>query len=119
LKFALQSEDDECARVACGIMSDLAGALGEKMNEYLDDFVPCLLAILRNQSADRKLKLPAMDGLSNICLNSGELFFQKYLPDTLTILNMAAQMSVTSIQDFQNDPDSLEFLKDLRDNLVE
>jgi hypothetical protein len=29
-------------------MSDLAGALGEKMNEYIDDFVPCLIAILRN-----------------------------------------------------------------------
>ena len=71
-------------------MSDLAGALGEKISEYLDDFVPCLLAILRNNEADRKLKLPAFDGLCSLCLNSGEAFCRKYLNDTLTLLNMAA-----------------------------
>ena len=105
--------------MACGIISDLAGALTSKMNEYLDDFVPCLLSILRNQEADRKLKLPAMDALCNLCLNSEEAFHEKFLLDTLTILNMAAQMSVTSINDFHDDPDTLEFLRELRDSLVE
>jgi hypothetical protein len=46
--WALQGEDDECVRLACGLVSDLAGALREKIARYLNDFVPHLLKILRD-----------------------------------------------------------------------
>jgi hypothetical protein len=46
--WALQGEDDECVRLACGLVSDLAGALKEKIARYLNDFVPHLLKILRD-----------------------------------------------------------------------
>jgi hypothetical protein len=29
--WALKGEDDECVRIACGLISDLANALGEKI----------------------------------------------------------------------------------------
>lgn len=42
IKHALESKDSECAGHACGIISDLSSNLGAGMNDYLDDFVPCL-----------------------------------------------------------------------------
>lgn len=38
--WALQGTDDECIRLACGIVSDLASALHENICRYLEDFVP-------------------------------------------------------------------------------
>lgn len=46
--WALQGDDDECVRLACGLVSDLAGALHENISRYLNDFVPHLLKILRD-----------------------------------------------------------------------
>lgn len=46
IKLALQTQDDDCAKIACGIVSDLSNSMGERLNEYLEDFVPCLHAIL-------------------------------------------------------------------------
>ncbi len=46
--WALQGEDDECVRVACGLVSDVAVALHEGVGKYLNDFVPPLLKILRD-----------------------------------------------------------------------
>jgi len=31
IMWALNGKDDECVRLACGIISDIAGALGEKV----------------------------------------------------------------------------------------
>jgi hypothetical protein len=47
LVWALQGDDDECVRLACGLVSDVAGALNENVFRYLTDFVPPLLKILR------------------------------------------------------------------------
>ena len=41
--WALKGTDDECVRLACGIVSDLAGALKMRISKYLLDFVPNLL----------------------------------------------------------------------------
>lgn len=41
--FALKGTDDECVRLACGIVSDLACAFKEKIAPYLMDFVPPLI----------------------------------------------------------------------------
>lgn len=46
--WALQGDDDECVRLACGIVSDLASALKQNISRYLNDFVPHLLRILRD-----------------------------------------------------------------------
>jgi hypothetical protein len=62
----------------------------ERMCEYLDDFVPCLHAILSDQSLDRKIKLPALHALGDVCMYSGTEFNKKYLSSTLIILNLAS-----------------------------
>ena len=119
LKHALQSQDDDCAKLACGIISDLAGTMQDRLNEYLDDFVPCLHTILRSSDMDRKIKLPALQALGDLSLNSGDPFNQRHLNDTLVILAAAATMS-TALQSVpQEDQDTLEFLHDLRESLLE
>jgi hypothetical protein len=35
IKYALESQDDDCARIACGIMSDLSSNMGDRLAEYL------------------------------------------------------------------------------------
>ena len=72
--WALQGDDDECIRLACGIVSDLGGALREKITTYLNDFVPHLLKILRDQNQDRRSKLQAIIALGDLAMNSGEVF---------------------------------------------
>jgi hypothetical protein len=72
IKYALQSKDNECAKLACGIISDLSSSMGEKMSDYLDDFVPCLHDILREQTLDRRIKLPALHALGDLCMYSGD-----------------------------------------------
>ena len=43
LLFALKGDDEDCARVACGIVSDIASAYQEEVHVYLTSFVPSLL----------------------------------------------------------------------------
>ena len=42
IKYALQSKENECTKLASGIISDLSASMGDRMCEYLEDFVPCL-----------------------------------------------------------------------------
>lgn len=107
IKYALQSKDNECTKLACGIVSDLSTGMGERIGEYLDDFVPCLHEILRDQTLDRRIKLPALTALGDLCMYSGVAFNQKYLDSTLSIMNIAARASV-NITGLDND--TLEFL---------
>jgi len=54
---ALRSDDDDCVRLACGIVSDIAGALKSQVSQYLQDLVPPLVDILKDQAKDRMSKL--------------------------------------------------------------
>lgn len=119
LKYALESQDDDCAKLACGIISDLAGAMQDGLNQYLEDFVPCLHNILRSADTDRKIKLPALQALGDLSLNSGDQFNQRYLNDTLVILNAAASMSTQIEQIPSDDQETFTFLADLRESLLE
>ena len=116
IKYALQSKDNECTKLACGIVSDLSTGMGERIGEYLDDFVPCLHEILRDQTLDRRIKLPALTALGDLCMYSGVAFNQKYLDTTLSIMNIAARASV-NITGLDND--TLEFLSLLRETIID
>lgn len=72
--WALKGEDDECTRLACGLVSDLAGALKGRITKYLLDFVPPLLQILKDQNQDRNSKLQAIVALGDLAMNAGENF---------------------------------------------
>lgn len=74
LKHALESKENACARLACGIISDLAYGRPEKIIEYLDDFVPCLQELLRDNSLDRMIKVHALRSLGDLAMNCGQQY---------------------------------------------
>jgi len=88
------------------------------MGQYLDDFVPCLHAILSDDSRDRRIKLPAIQALGDLCIHCGHLFNQKFLGNTLQILSLAARTS-TQVTGYQGDEDTIEFLKSLREATID
>lgn len=116
IKYALQSKENECAKLACGIVSDLSSNMKEKMSEYLDDFVPCLHDILKDQQMDRRIKLPALHALGDLCMFSGKLFMDKYFDTTLAMLKQAASASI-QVQGL--DEETLLFLSELREVIID
>jgi len=90
IKYALESKDNDCVKLACGIISDLSGSMENRMAEYLHDFVPCLFDILKDNELDRKIKLPALHALGDLCMYCGQEFNKTYLRGTLALLSLAA-----------------------------
>lgn len=117
IKHALESKENECTKFAAGIISDLSNIHFEKMADFLDDFVPCLHEILRDQSVHRDTKIPALGALADLAINCPNKFCEKYLQWTMQILDLAAKSSV-NVAEFQKDQDALDFLKDLREELI-
>jgi len=116
--WALEGEDEDCARVACGIISDIASSLKEKVDVYLSSFVPHLIKILKSNDHDRRTKLQALCSLGDLCIFAGVPFCQLYLTETLMILESAGQLSLKSAE-FANDPDIVEYFEELRSNIID
>lgn len=92
--WALKGDDDECIRLACGLISDLANALQENLQKYLYDFVNPLLNILKDPKQDRHSKLQAIVALGDLSMNCGQAFTHNYLEEVLKILESAAKQSL-------------------------
>lgn len=110
IKHALEQIDDDCARLACGTIDDLATHMGPKLVQYLPDFVPCLLKILVSSDVDQRNKIPALTALGSLALNQGEAFHDAYLQETLQICSAAAATSVATDAVSPDDFETLEFL---------
>lgn len=72
--WALKGDDDECIRIACGLISDLASALTTRMEKYLFDFVSPILEILKDPKQHRDSKLCAIVALGDLAMNCGPVF---------------------------------------------
>ena len=83
IKHALESKETDCTKLACGIISDLSGAHQGKMSEFLDDFVPCLHDILRDQTIQKEMKIPALHAMGDLAVYCAARFCQSYLTWTL------------------------------------
>ncbi|CDW87040.1 importin subunit beta-1-like [Stylonychia lemnae] len=118
LVFALKGTDDECVRLGCGIVSDLACAFREQIASYLQDFVPPLIQILKDSNQDRHSKLQALVALGDLAMCAGQQFSNNYLIDTLKILESASKQSLSSVSD-DADPDLYTYLRQLRVQIVE
>lgn len=58
--WALDGEDEDCARVGCGIISDIASALKGNVHTYLTSFVPSLINVMISNTRSRHSKLYAL-----------------------------------------------------------
>lgn len=94
LLWALDGDDEECTRVACGIISDIASALQANCHIYIASFVPSLLKVLVSPQHSRESKLYALQSLSDLAIYAPVQFCQLYLNNVLQILVQASQMSL-------------------------
>lgn len=89
----LNSNDPEVSRLACGVVSDISNAKGEKMGEDLNYFLQPLNQILVNQEFDIDTKIQSIIALGDLCLNSSNDFVKsQYFQECLGILRSAAQL---------------------------
>jgi len=82
---ALKDEDEECVRLACGIISDIANALGHGIYDYLSDFVPPIIKILKEPHYNRDTKLQAVITVGDLAMNAGTGYVP-YLQETIDML---------------------------------
>lgn len=57
--WALEGDDEDCTRIACGIISDIVSAFGDESEQYLSSLVPHLLNVLQSHKRDRRTKITA------------------------------------------------------------
>jgi hypothetical protein len=90
--------------------------MNEKMAEYIDDFVPCLQDILKDQAMDRRIKLPTLTALGDLAMYTGDKFINKYFDSTIVILEQAARAAL-AVQG--HNEETLEFLSELRETIID
>ncbi len=118
LTFALKGASDEgVTKLACGIVSDLTAAFGEKFAEHIDVLVPLLFEIMKSQEFDRDSKLQAIIAVGDFCMNCSTCFSQRYLAQSLSILDNAAQKSILVVEG--EDEDIVDYKRKLRETLVD
>lgn len=124
---ALNGEDQDCIRLACGIISDIANALGNKIYDFLSDFVPPVIKILKEPEFSRDTKLQAIVTVGDLAMNAGPMYLP-YLPESLEMLLSACQVSLTNIDAVRSccltfsqeeDPDLFEYVEELKGTLIE
>lgn len=114
---ALNDEDQDCVRLACGIISDVANALGSKIYDYLSDFVPPIIKILKEPQYTRETKLQAIITVGDLAMNAGA-GYEPYLHETLEMLLSACKVSLTQV-DMKDDIDLYEYMEELKVTLIE
>ena len=77
-----------------------------------------MLNVLRNDKRKQDTKLAAIQSIASVSCYAAQSFCQYYMVDFLTLLQQAAEVSVKDAE-FQNDPDVLEYLVELRASLIE
>lgn len=99
LVYALKNtEDAGLSRISVGCVADITRALEESIAQYLAQFMPVLMDILRNPDTERSVKLMAISVMSDIALYSNK-FYLPYMKEVLDMLHSAAQLSVQTPSD--------------------
>lgn len=79
LKHALDSKEGVACRLSCGIISDLAYGKPDTIQDYLDDYVPSLMALLPSGDIDRDIKIHSLRALGDLALNCPDKYGEKFL----------------------------------------
>lgn len=111
---AIKNADDEnCGRIACGLVSDLANYIERNMNQYSHEFMLCLNDVLSKSEYSTETKLHAMIAVGDICLAIEENF-QQYLDETMKCLFSACEITLQP-QNFESD----DLINRLRDSIID
>lgn len=117
VKFLMQGLEniDEVyvSRVATGIVSEIAGALGDKLSPYCDRIMERLLRNLESVEVERTTKPQIIQTLADVAIALGPTF-ERYLPHVMTMLISASQAKCDD-----EDYDTQEYILMLREAVLE
>lgn len=108
------SNDENCARFACGLVSDLSNYLEKSISQYAADFMHSLNKVLQGEDYSTDTKLHAIIAVGDICLAIEENF-QQYIEETMKCLFSACQLTVNPPQNFESE----ESIIKLRDAILD
>jgi importin subunit beta-1 len=108
------SNDENCARFACGLVSDISNYLEKNMTHYARDFMSSLNKVLKSEDYTTDTKLHAMIAVGDICLATEEQFLQ-YIAETMQCLFSACTLTMQPPQNFE----SAESIIKLRDAIID
>jgi len=103
----------QVCQAAVGTAGDICRALEGGVLPYCDAIVLCLLEDLRNPDLNRGVKPNVISCFGDIALAVGGNF-DKYVNDTLLIINQAAETDVPD-----DDEELVEYLNSLRESILE
>jgi hypothetical protein len=91
---AMENEQDEnSARFACGLVSDLANYLGREMCPYLNSFMGPVNNVLQKPEFGIDTKINAIVAVGDLCLAT-ENDFAQFLDSTMNCLFQACQLTI-------------------------
>lgn len=109
----LNSEDEACGRLACGLVSDIANYLEKKMSNFSRNFMDCLNNVLYESQYSSETKLHAMIAVGDICLAIEE-YFLDYFDKTMECLFSAVSITIQPAN-FENE----DLMGRLRDAIID
>lgn len=118
ISFTLQKQDSEalCNAVTM-LIGDIARALGDSTKPYVADFMQPLMANLRSDKTYAKVKVQSISSLCDVVAACKEST-GPFLGDLISLIRDAATASVSVVKEEEN-PDLYEYLRDLREAIVE
>lgn len=118
--FGLESGNAAIIRNSAGVLSDLC-TLTEDTKSIMEGFeiyMPILLNHLKSGETDRMAKITIITVIGDTFLATKENY-TKFLEDTLSLFEGAAEMSIECKEDIIDDLEELEFKCDLQSSLIE
>jgi len=85
--------DAAIIRAACLCLSECSRSIKDKMEIYLPNITKLMGLLLKEESADREIKVLAFECIADVSLNASSKFLQ-YVPETMATIVAAIDLSL-------------------------
>lgn len=113
----IESTDLSISKASILSLEDIIFGLGEKIDEYLKQFLPLIIKILSDDNIDVHLKLYSFNIISDLFTHSKKGVFE-YFKDIFAIIKKTMKATEIDLPD-DSDQDNINILIDLREHILE
>lgn len=113
----IESTDLSISKASILSLEDIIFGLGEKIDEYLKQFLPLIIKILSDDNIDVHLKIYSFNIISDLFTHSKKGVFE-YFKDIFAIIKKTMKATEIDLPD-DSDQDNINILIDLREHILE
>ena len=113
----IESTDLSISKASILSLEDIIFGLGEKIDEYLKQFLPLIIKILSDDNIDVHLKIYSFNIISDLFTHSKKGVFE-YFKDIFAIIKKTMKATEIDLPD-DSDQDDINILIDLREHILE